>query len=76
MLKKDRKIFEDVSKILARAEWFKENNEYVIKAWGLNTGDYSVETFLVTGRPNFYGKNLEEENEGIKYFTYDEIMRS
>jgi len=38
-------------------------------------GHLSIETYLITGRPNYYRKKLEEENQGIKYFTYDEIMK-
>ncbi|MFE4039628.1 hypothetical protein [Priestia sp. YIM B13489] len=76
MLKKDKKILEDIPKIKARAEWFKANVTDVINAWGLEPGSYKVSTYLVTGRPNFYGEQIEKENENIFYFTYDKILRS
>ncbi|MGC2878317.1 hypothetical protein [Bacillus subtilis] len=75
MIKKDKKILEDIPKIKARAEWFKYNMEHVCKAWGLEFSSYTVSTYLVTGRPNFYGKQIENDNKEIFYFTYDEILR-
>jgi hypothetical protein len=75
MIKKDKKIFEDIKKILAREEWFKKNLSEIIKAWGLEMGDYTIETILVTGRPNYFGKQIEEEYKNIKYHTYDSILR-
>ncbi|MDR4222310.1 hypothetical protein FO518_33060 [Priestia megaterium] len=75
MLKKDKKIFEDIEKIKARAEWFNNNIESVVKAWKLEAGEYTVNTLLITGRANFYGEQIEKETEGIQYYTYDGIMR-
>ncbi len=74
---KDKKIYEDIDKILARAKWFEENLSDVITAWDLKHDNYKIETLLVTGRPNFYGKQIESEYKGqIKYYTYDGILRS
>jgi hypothetical protein len=47
----------------------------IVKVWALESGSYTVSTYLVTGRPNFYGKQIEEENEEIFYYTYDKILR-
>ena len=74
VLKKDKKIFEDIEKIQRRATWVSVNVKDIIIAWELNDCDYGVETYLVTARPNYFGKQIEAENANIKYFTLDSIL--
>lgn len=47
---------------------------HIVTAWGLKAKPYSVETWLVTARPNYFGKDISFEYPDIKYFTYDEIL--
>lgn len=74
VLKKDKKIFEDIEKIRRRATWVSQNVKDIIVAWDLDDCDYGVETYLVTARPNYFGKQIEDENANIKYFTLDSIL--
>ncbi|WP_166246127.1 hypothetical protein [Paenibacillus turpanensis] len=74
-INKDRKIFEDIDKIKVRAAWVEENIRDVIKAWELKGNEYRVVTYLVTARPNYYGKEIEAMVPNFKYFTYDGVLR-
>lgn len=76
MLIKDKKIYEDINKILARTEWFEKNIADIQNAWELEEGNYEVETILITGRPNYFGKQIEGEYEKLKYSTFDGILRA
>lgn len=73
---KDKKIMDDIPKIIARHEWMYEHRREVVRAWGLEAGEYSVETLLMTGRPNFYGKEVEKMDERVRYVTFDEVLRN
>ncbi|WP_421383158.1 zinc ribbon domain-containing protein [Bacillus salacetis] len=75
MLLKDKKIYEDINKILARAEWFEKNILDVKMAWGLEHSNYEVETILITGRPNYYGEKIGKEFRKVKHLTFDGILR-
>ncbi|WP_413404676.1 hypothetical protein [Paenibacillus amylolyticus] len=76
ILKKDKKIFDDIDKIQRRATWVKENMKDIIAAWNLQDCEYIVKTYLVTARPNYFGKQIETENANINYFTLDSILNS
>ncbi|NMI03207.1 hypothetical protein HF638_04430 [Paenibacillus sp. SZ31] len=76
ILKKDKKIFDDIDKIQRRAAWVRENMDDVITAWNLQENEYTVKTYLVTARPNYFGKQIETENADISYFTLDGILNS
>lgn len=76
ILKKDKKIFDDVDKIQRRAIWVKENMKDIITAWNLQDSEYSVKTYLITARPNYFGKQIEAENANINYFTLNSILNS
>ncbi|RUT43273.1 hypothetical protein EJP82_20890 [Paenibacillus anaericanus] len=75
MLKKDKKIFEDINKILERAKWVEENISDIIEAWNLDTSSYTLKTLLITGRPNYYGEQVQREMNNIEYYTFDSIFR-
>lgn len=76
ILKKDKKIFDDVDKIQRRAIWVKENMKDIITAWNLQDCKYTVKTYLITARPNYFGKQIEAENANINYFTLNSILNS
>ncbi|MGZ0042033.1 hypothetical protein [Paenibacillus ottowii] len=75
VLSKDKKIYDDIKKIQNRAIWVENNLSNLIKAWNLEESSYNVETILVTARPNFFGKELEETYTNIRYETYDSILK-
>ncbi|MCE5169901.1 hypothetical protein LQV63_11320 [Paenibacillus profundus] len=75
ILKKDKKIFEDITKIKKRSQWIKENTDTLITAWELPLYEYLIETIVVTARPNYFGKELEKQEQVI-YKTFDEILRT
>ncbi|WP_442603983.1 hypothetical protein [Paenibacillus sp. KN14-4R] len=74
ILRKDKKIFDDLTKIKKRAQWIKDNIDALTTAWGLPHNEYLIETIIVTARPNYFGKELEKQ-EKVIYKTFDEILR-
>ncbi|WP_313891677.1 hypothetical protein [Psychrobacillus sp.] len=75
LILKDRKILEDIPKIIARQEWMEEHVIELIKAWELEEGDYTVETKLMTARPNFYSNEINKVNKKLSYVIYNEVLR-
>ncbi|MEL7566407.1 MAG: hypothetical protein AAGU27_16205 [Dehalobacterium sp.] len=72
LITKDKKILEDIEKIKTREQWFNDNIREITIAWGLEQANYSVETVVVTARPNYYGTRLEEY--GVRYMTYHSAL--